>query len=309
MNGKPIIKPFLVCWSLVVLIFCSVSVNAQTELPEKDLNFFKKNEAELQALQKKLFATKHDSIKAKLNKDFVELWEKTLSAELSWFYPFDSLNQVGRLVSPDETFRIINWNTYNNDGSHEYFGFIQTYDKKKKKYELFKLIDKSATVKNPETYIGEPDKWFGMLYYKIIKSGDTYTLLGWDGNDKLTQKKFIDVLYFKDNGDPYFGKDIFNKIPKKNPRRVVFEYSSEIAMSLHYNEEKKMIIFDHLAPRDPLMEGMFQYYGPDFSYDAFDLSKGKWKYVPDVDIKNIKNKKDNVVHKENKKEKPVYTPK
>ncbi|HEY1038644.1 MAG TPA: hypothetical protein VGF30_04525 [Bacteroidia bacterium] len=296
---------YLACF---LLLCFSYSIKAQSELGEKDLAFFKKQENELQALQQKLFITKHDSIKAQLNKQFVELWDKTLSAELSFFYPFDSLKQVGRLLSPDNNFRIINWNTYNNDGSYEYFGFIQTYNKDKKKYELFKLVDKSASVKNPETYIGEPDKWYGMLYYKIIKSGDTYTLLGWDGNDKITQKKFIDVLYFKDNGDPYFGKDIFSKIPKKNPRRVVFEYSSEIAMSLHYNEEKGMIIFDHLAPRDPLMEGMYQYYGPDFSYDAFDLSKGKWKYTPDIDIKNVKNKNDGAVHKENKKEKPIYTP-
>src|SRR5687767_13137725 len=113
MNRRSIIKPFFVYWSFIVLILFSVSLKAQTELPEKDIAFFKKNEAELQALQKKLFATKHDSIKARLNKEFVELWEKTLSAELSWFYPFDSLTQVGRLTSPDENFRIINWNTYN----------------------------------------------------------------------------------------------------------------------------------------------------------------------------------------------------
>jgi hypothetical protein len=292
---------------LFALLF-SYAGMAQIVLSEKDLSFFKKNELELQALQNKLFAAKSDSLKDRLNKEFVDLWDRTLSAELSYFYTFDSLKQVGRLVSPDEKFRIINWNIFKKDGSYEYFGFIQTFDKKKNKHELFKLIDKSATVKNPETYIGEPDKWFGMLYYEIIKSGDTYTLLGWDGNSNLSQRKYIDVLFFKDNGNPYFGKDIF-KIPKKSPRRIIFEYSAEITMSLKYHADKKMIIFDHLSPRDPFMEGMPSAYGPDFSYDAYDLSKGKWKYVPDIDIKNLKSKNDNSVHKENKKEKPIYTPK
>ena len=295
---------------IVLVFFLSFFANAfsQVELSEKDKQYFQAAELKLQAIQKKLFTTKNDSLKSVYNKEFLGLLDTTLSAELSFYYPFDSLTQIARLTSPDNKFKIINWNIYKGDGSFFYFGFLQTFDAKTKKYEYFKLVDKSMTVKNPETYVGEPDKWFGMLYYKIIKCKDYYTLLAWDGNDKLTQRKFIDILYFKDNGDPIFGKDEF-KFPKKNPRRIMFEYSTEITMSLKYNEEKGMIIFDHLAPKDQYMEGQFQYYGPDFSYDAFDYSKGTWKFVPDIDIKNIKNKKDTITHKENKKEKAIYIPK
>ena len=39
-------------------------------------------------------------------------------------------------------------------------------------YELYSLIDKSGTIKNPESYIGEPSKWFGMLYVDVIKTND-----------------------------------------------------------------------------------------------------------------------------------------
>ena len=64
---------------------------------------------------------------------------------------------------------------------------------------LFSLTDKSADIKNPENTVGEASKWYGMLYYKIvpvkIKRKKYYTLLGWDGNDKITAKKIIDVLY------------------------------------------------------------------------------------------------------------------
>lgn len=295
---------------LFFIFFCFVfgTMFAQEQLSEKDKEYFLKYELKLQALQNKLYSTKNDSLKFKYNKEFLGLLDTVLSAELSFYYPFDSLNQIGRLISPDNKFRIINWNIYKSDGTYFYFGFIQSFVSKDKKYEYFKLIDKSATIKNPETYIGEPDKWFGMLYYKIIKSDDYYTLLAWDGNDKLSQKKYIDILSFKDNGDPVFGKDVF-KIPQKNPRRIVFEYSTEITMSLKYNEDKGMIIFDHLAPKDPFMEGQFQFYGPDFSYDAFDFNRGKWKFVPDIDIKNTKDKNDNIKHVENKNEKPIYTPK
>ena len=296
---------------IYLIPFCLLfsGVCAQKQLSEKDKAYFLQYELKLQALQNKLFTTKNDSLKIKYNKEFLAVLDTALSAELSFYYPFDSLTQIARLTSPDNKFRIINWNIYKDNGAYFYFGFLQSFVSKDKKYECFKLVDKSAGIKNPETYIGEPDKWFGMLYYgKIIKNDDYYTLLAWDGNDKVTQKKFIEILYFKDNGDPLFGKDVF-KMSKKNPRRIIFEYSSEITMSLKYNEDKGMIIFDHLAPKDAFMEGQYQFYGPDFSYDAFDYSKGKWKFVPDIDIKNIRNKNDNSKHVRNKNEKPIFTPK
>lgn len=294
---------------LLFLIFSGPGrLSAQQELSEKDNIYFKNLEEKLKIIQNKIYNATSDSLKMAYNREFLALLDTALVAELSFSYPFDSLKQIGRLYAPDKTFRIINWNIPKTDGTHLYFGFIQSYDKKSKRYLVEKLLDKSGTIKNPETHIGSPEKWFGMLYYDIIKTGDYYTLLAWDGNDRLTSRKYIDVLYFKSNGDAVFGKDVF-KMPRKNPRRIVFEFSAEIVMSLKYNDSKDMIIFDHLAPRDEFMEGQYQYYGPDFSYDAFEYSKGKWKFVPDVDVKNVKNKNDNVKRDEKNKEKPMYIPK
>lgn len=83
-----------------------------------------------------------------------------------------------------------------------------------------------------------------------------------DGNDKLTQRKFIDILSFKPDGTPVFGKDVF-KFPGKFAKRIMFEYASEVAMSLKYNDNRKEIRFSYLAPNglDPTLEGRFQYYG------------------------------------------------
>ncbi|MCD6068114.1 MAG: hypothetical protein K0S33_2940 [Bacteroidetes bacterium] len=305
-NPLSIQKAIRLTFALLLFVLVSGNLAAQQTLSDKDIVYFKKQELRLQALQKKIYTAKTDSLKMALNKAFLELWDTTLTAELSFSFPFDSLNQVGRLISPDKNFRIINWNIDKKDGSHLFFGFIQTYDKQTKKYNVEKLIDKSGTIKNPETFIGSPEKWFGMLYYDIIKTDDYYTLLAWDGNDKLTCRKFIDIMYFKDNGDIVFGKDVF-KMPQKNPRRVVFEYSAELVMSLKYLDDKGMIVFDHLAPKDEYMIGQYQYYGPDFSYDAYDFSKGKWKFIADVDVKNLKDKNDNAKHN-NRKEKPIYVP-
>ncbi len=296
----------LKCFS-ILFICLSISFGAYCQsLTEKDIAYFKKYEDSLIYFQKKIFTAKTDTGKFKANVKFLKIWDEVLLNDLSFQYPFDSMKQVSRLVSADKKVRVITWNLDKADGTYHYFGFIQAMHPKTKHYALYELIDKSATIKSPENHMGDNTKWFGMLYYDIIQNDNYYTLLAWDGNDKTVTRKFIDVLSFKSDGSPLFGKDVF-KMPKKNPKRVMFEYSAKVTMSLRNNNGA--IVFDHLAAKDETNEGMAQFYGPDFSYDAFFASRGKWSYEADVDVKNPKSKNDNVKRDKNKKEKVVYTPK
>ena len=296
--------PSVFCFLLTA--YCSLLTAFPQSLTDKDITYFKKYEDSLVYYQKKVFYGKTDSAKFKDNAKFVHLWDEVLSNQLSFYYGFDSLKEVSRLVSSDKKVRIVNWNIPRVDGSQYYFGFVQWLNPKTNHYEVDQLIDKSASIKTPESYISDNTKWFGMLYYSIISCGDYYTLLGWDGNDKVVTRKFVDVLSFKKDGTPMFGKDVF-KFPKRNPKRVMFEYSAKVVMSLRYNESFGAIVYDHLAAKDEYTDGQAQFYGPDFSYDALILKHGKWNYTPDVDVKNPKNKNDNIKRKE-KKDKPIYAP-
>jgi hypothetical protein len=304
----------------VVFALC-VSFCGFAQLNETEKKHFAQLEDSLQALELKVFYSKKIADRFEANKQFIACWASILKEERSIQYPFDSIKEVSRLLSPDKKFRIITWNIFKEDGTHAYFGFIQVNNSKITKkgwfkketstqYEVYPLLDKSAGVKTPENYVSDPSKWFGMLYYDIIQSDDDfYTLLGWDGNEKLTQRKFIDVLSFKADGTPVFGKDVF-KIPGKFGKRVMFEYASEVAMSLKYNDGRHQIIFSHLAPNslDPILVGQYQYYGPDGSFDALTMKKGKWVYEPAIDIRKDKDKNDNVKKPEPDKQEPVYKP-
>jgi hypothetical protein len=64
-----------------------------------------------------------------------------------------------------------------------------------------------------------------------------------------------------------------------------------------------------LTPKDAFLGDQHQFYGPDFSYDAFFLKHGKWDFEEEVDVKNPRSKTDNMKRDNNRKEKPVYTPK
>ena len=57
-------------------------------------------------------------------------------------------------------------------------------------------------------------------------------------------------------------------------------------MALNFDAKEKMIVMDHLAPEDSRFEGQYQFYGPDFSYDALKFKKGAWIFERDVFAKN-----------------------
>jgi hypothetical protein len=247
-------------------------------------------------LAHKMFQCKTDAAKFKFNTEFLSLLEKTLKLDEAFDYPFDSLKDVGRLHSPDGSFNIFNWNIPKEDGTQVYFGFIQHHNPKTKVIDLFPLQDKRSEIKNPESQSLDCKKWFGALYYQIIenKSGKNtyYTLLGWDGNNRLSWKKLIDVVYFDRDGVPHFGENIFHmgKTPKK---RVIFEFRAEMIMALRYNADKGMIIFDNLVPEAPEGKGIYETYVMDGSYNGLIFKKGMWQLQEDVNALNPKTKNDN----------------
>jgi hypothetical protein len=184
----------------------------------------------------------------------------------------------------------------NNDGSYRFYGTIQM-NNADGKLEMFPLLDFSSGIKNPADTITNNEKWYGAQYYRIIPvSANTqtpyYILLGWKGNTIKSTKKVIEILRFE-NGKAVFGMPVFdgdkNMADKK---RVIFEYTRQASMVLNYDPQMGMIIFDHLAPPDPKLEGRYDLYGPDFSYDGYKLQNGRLRLISDLKVENPPTDKD-----------------
>ncbi|MCE3279564.1 MAG: hypothetical protein K0S44_1755 [Bacteroidetes bacterium] len=289
---------------LFILMTFSIHIGFSQSGHEKSAIALK--ESELSTICKKLYSSTGEN-QALQNGLLIEKFDSILHEPNSFEnYEFDSLKKdLSILRSPDNKFRIIHWHLEKSDGTFEYFGFIQSKHSETKKglfkksktetIQLYPLTDRSSEIKNPENTITDNKKWYGMRYYKIIhtktRTKNYYTLLGWDGNDKFSQKKIIDVLTFDNTGIPRFGADIFN-YGKKYPKRVIFEYSATCSMSLKYSSKKDSIVFAHLAPIKPTLEGQYQYYCSDMSFDGFGFKKGKWNYGKDLNAVNDKNEND-----------------
>jgi hypothetical protein len=259
-----------------------------------DFSYFKISEDSLVNFTTEMNNTNNDSIKYFFANKISAVFQNVLAKEKSFDYPFDSLKKISVLKAPDNMFKIITWNIAKNNGDNDFIGFLQVFNKKTKKYMLYKLYNKTNELQSPEKQTIDNNRWIGCIYYNIIlksyKGNNYYTLIGWDGNNSLSNKKIIDVITFNSSGKPIWGAPIFQSRfnPKVLTNRVIFEYAKNAVMKLNYDEKLQKIIFDHLSPLESYLEGQYQFYGPDLSYDAYFFKNGIWKYLHDIDIRNDK---------------------
>jgi hypothetical protein len=243
-----------------------------------------KRELMLENLLKELRSVKNDSVKEKYNEAFRVLLEETILLPGAFDYPFQKLKTLGSIKSPDNAFRLFNWNVEQDDLTQKYYCYILRFDERKKEYFIKELIDNSIMLPEKPDDILDAENWYGALYYQIIPfekgKKDMYTLLGWDGHTSMSNMKLIDVLYFSGN-NPKLGSPVF-KVGSSTFKRIFYEHSEKAIMSLRYDEKYERILFDHLSPESANLKGFYAYYVPDMSYDAFRLKNGKWYLEEDV---------------------------
>lgn len=251
-----------------------------------------------------LRSAEKDADKSLKNKVFKDYLYETIQMKGAFNHDFSSLKSIGSIKSEDNLIRMFNWNVEQDDHSQKYYCYILRVDSKaKNEIKVSELVDNSFALAPRPTEILEGKNWYGALYYKIIPfskgSKTMYTLLGFDANTVSSNIKLIDVLSFTGN-TPKLGSPVF-KIGKETHNRMFYEHSEKAYMSLKFEADYNRIIFDHLSPESPSMEGFYSYYVPDFSYDAFKLVKDKW--VLQEDVVGINKGTDNklMVHVQNPK--------
>jgi hypothetical protein len=200
----------------------------------------------------------------------------------------DSLPFLGQLRSSDGRLLLVCWNLVREEGALRYHCIAFIRDGKKGMVTTVPLEHNETDWQKITRKTIAPQDWYGALYYRIItnryKKRTYYTLLGWDGHNEITNRKVVDVLNVESGrlslGAPMFSQD------RRPAYRLVYEYANDATMSLNWDDQQKMIVMDHLAPEDGRLKGQFQFYGPDFSYDALRFEKGKWLLIEDLDARN-----------------------
>jgi len=289
-NYKILIKNNFI---LFLLLFTSLlGFNQEVEL------LFIEEIKTLNTLGKEIIGANNDEDKQNANSKFKTLLKTVLKDKNSFQFSFDSLKTVS-VLKADDQLKIYNWTLPKTDGTYEYFAFLQV-SSKKDGLNIIELFDKSDEIKTPENKILTTKSWYGALYYKVISDkklgANKYTLLGWDGNNMLTNKKIIDVITISGNGMIKFGAPIF-KMDKKTKRRLIFEYAEEAVMSLKYHPKIKKIIFNQLDPMSSHLKDIPAYRVPNLKYfDALIIDNRKWVLEKNTKITQHKTIKDRYFH-------------
>ena len=228
-----------------------------------------------------LYAAVSDSARQRANAAISERLSGTLTQDGAFDYPFASLTRMGKIMSDDATLRAFSWNYRQDNGTYGYECFFLW--RKKGKERVYHLSTNKGTKPDNNVQYNAND-WYGSLYYSIFAIRGDYYLLGYSTCNDITKLKVIDVLSIRGDdmslGAPVFGEG------KKARLREVFEYSAKAQMTLTYDPDGNRFVFDHLSPSEPALKGMYQFYGPDFSYESLTLKKKRWIRNDDIDIKN-----------------------
>jgi hypothetical protein len=275
---------------------CLVSIaGAGQTVSEKHFTTFDK--AQLEKQQDSLAPMAYEIVNApeanqrfRADSFFIRMFVRSLKIPNSFYYPFDSLQTISKLYAPDSSFRIFTWQIKKDEYVYFQRGAIQmrTEDGSLK---LFPLHDFSNFTSKPADSVRNPNNWIGAIYYRVIQKKfngkNIYTLLGFDDFTINSNKKWMEVLTFNEQGQPVFGGPYFSfkndsaKANKKQVMRFFIEYKKEAVTSFNYDTTLNMIIYDHLISEsdEPDRKETFV---PDGDYEGFTWQEGQWLHVPKV---------------------------
>lgn len=242
----------------------------------------------LEKLFSRLASARQDADRIRINDSIINIIDSYARSDSAFIHKFTGLRNLGQITSKNSQLKIITWNAvFGKSGGKYYCYFIHNTGKKNRVYRMESVYDNEAPAGNKQ-YSG--NDWYGALYYDLRQYGkganQYWVILGLDlGNPDIT-RKVIEVLSFTPEGDAVFGKNIFRR-GKSALNRVLIEYSSSAVVSLRFLTDK-YIVFDHLVPVSASLTGRRETYGPDFSFDAYILEKGLWKFTENVDVRNPK---------------------
>jgi hypothetical protein len=148
------------------------------------------------------------------------------------------------------------------------------------------LRDCSEFTSNAMDSIRTKGNWIGAVYYDIVKTSyndrNYYTLIGFDNNSVMSNKKWIEVMTFDQKNDPVFGGQYFNyqqdSVKQRTQYRFSLEYKKEARAILKYDQESKLIVVDHLISESDEPDNKWTYV-PDGDYEAFKWQNGQWMHI------------------------------
>ena len=262
----------------IILVFSTQFVQGQEG--RQGSSFF------LEQLFVRLLSSKEDAARILINDSIRVFIDNYSRSDTIFAHRFTNIRNLGQISYDNSRLKILTWNLLLDSSESRYYCYFIHRSGKNNYVNKLESVYREEPIRTDITYT-EKD-WYGALYYdlrEIKKEKETYwILLGIDYGNPSVSRKIIEALSFTPEGGVILGKKLF-KSGDVTGYREVFEYSPEAVMSLKFISGKS-IVFDHLVPVKPALKGKKGFYAPDYSYDAYRLEKGIWRFESDIDVRN-----------------------
>lgn len=231
---------------------------------------------------------------------FIKNFVQALKQPYSFWYNFDSVKAISKLYAPDSSFKIFTWEVMKDFTYYRQRGAIQlpTDDGSLKLIPLFDFSDFTA---KPYDSVRNAQHWIGAMYYKIIlktyNNKKYYTLLGLDDNNARSNKKWIEVLTFDNEGKPQFGGRFIYPAndatkPPQGAARFCLEFKKDAGARMNYDTRYDVIVFDHLTSESDDIKSKHTLI-PYGDYEGFKWINGAWNYVKNPFSNTVFDEKQN----------------
>lgn len=272
-------KHKILCLILITSILAGIASSQNITNKAPDL---------LERLYSRLANNFNDNDRLQINDSIRLIIDGYVLSDTVFNHRFTNLRYLGQITSPDSSLKIITWNLLLTASQSRYYCYFIRKQAPGKKNIIYKLTaDYGENPVRTDTIYSGSD-WYGALYYDlkpyILNDKKCWVLLGIDYGNPFISRKIIDVLNFTSENSIIFGRKWFASGEELKSREV-FEYASNGMMSLRFSSDSS-IVFDHLVPFSPAMKDDRQYYGSDYSFDAYIFKNGIWKLTVNVDARN-----------------------
>lgn len=277
-------------WFVALLLLYNTTFSQK--ISSANFKILRKKEDSLKILSSHIIGGITAAERLNADSNFTKMLVRALKTPNSFYYPFDSLINISRLVPPDSSFKIFTWQMNINDEVTRQHGAIQM-NMGNGSLKLFPLIDKSDNTTDMVDTVGDNFGWIGAVYYRIIEKHandkNFYTLLGYDENNISSNKKLVEVLTFN-NGLPVFGGNYFtpvNEIFAKAGSRFIMEYKKNAGPRLNYDDDLDMIVYEHLISETGEPQKKYTYI-PDGDYEGLQWRNGRWIHIEKIFTQMLK---------------------
>jgi hypothetical protein len=264
-----------ICFFLFLIISTTLSAQNITKL---DLKSLQKKQDSLSILSWRMVNEISPTSRLVSDSLFTRILVRALAVKNSFYFNFDSV-QIAKVTPPDSSFKIYTWQVEKGKDKIRQKGVIQ-YKTADGKLRITPLMDNSEFMENYNE-VGNAKNWVGALYYKILQNEYNgkkyYTLIGFDENNSKSNKKWMEVLTFDETNQPIFGGPYFNHTTLGIRNRLNLEYKKETNIKASWDEDQKMIVYDHLSSENGFINQR-ETYVADGDYEGLKWDKGMWQH-------------------------------